>query len=309
MWTFHAMGTEVTVAVPLLSDDQERRMAGRVAALFGETERRFSRFRDDSELAALNRAHGSQRVSPEMIELLVAAGRHVAATEGRFDPTVGAALRAAGYDRSFAPGQLDRPEPGRPEPGRPEPGAIPPPARFTDLSIDEATRSVQRPPHVHLDFGGFLKGRTVDRAAALMPSPAIVDAGGDAALIGAGVDGAGWVVEIEDPGAENAVLLTLRVADRAVATSAANRRRWRLGQIMAHHLIDPRTGEPARTDLAQVTVLAPTVERADVVAKVAFLRGARDAVAWLSSRDDVAAVLVERNRAIHVIGDLEVADA
>lgn len=299
MWTFHAMGTEVTVAAPLLSDDQEQCVASRVAVLFAETERRFSRFRDDSELAALNRAHGPQRVSPEMIELLVAAGRHVAATEGRFDPTIGAAMRAAGYDRSFAPGRLDRSEPA----------ATPVVARFADLAIDEAARSIQRPPHVHLDFGGFLKGRTVDRAAALMPSPAILDAGGDAALIGAGVDGAGWIVEIEDPDAEDAVLLTLRVADRAVATSAANRRRWRRGQTVAHHLIDPRTGEPTRSDLAQVTVLAPTVERADVLAKAAFLRGACDAVAWLSSRDDVAAVLVERDRAIHVIGDLEVADA
>lgn len=299
MWTFPAMGTEVTVAVPSLSDDQEQRVAGRVAALFADTERRFSRFRDDSELAALNRAQGPQRVSAEMLELLVAARRHVSATDALFDPTIGAALRAAGYDRSFAPGQLDRPEPG----------SVPQPARFADLAIDEVTRSVERPPHIHLDFGGFLKGRTVDRAAVLMPSPAVIDAGGDAALIGAGIDGAGWIVEIEDPDAENAVLLTLRVADRAVATSAANRRRWRLGRTMAHHLFDPRTGEPAHSDLAQVTVLAPTVERADVLAKVAFLRGARDATAWLSSRHDIAAVLVERNRAIHIIGDLEVDDA
>jgi FAD:protein FMN transferase len=299
MWTFHAMGTEVSVAAPLLSDDQEQHVASRVAGLFARTERRFSRFRDDSELAALNRADGPQRVSPEMMDLLVAAERHVAATEGRFDPTVGAALRAAGYDRSFAPGQLDRSEPA----------AIPPPARFTDLRIDEATRSVERPPHVHVDFGGFLKGRTVDRAAVLMPSPAMLDAGGDAAVIGAGIDGAGWIVEIEDPDAENAVLLTLRVADRGVATTAPNRRRWRVGQTLAHHLIDPQTGEPTRSELAQVTVLAPTVERADVIAKAAFLRGARDAVAWLSNLGDVAAVLVEQNRAIHVVGKLEVPDA
>ena len=298
MWTFHAMGTEVTVAVPLLSADDEQRVAGRVATLFADAERRFSRFRDDSELAALNRAQGSRRVSTEMIELLAAARRHVSATDGLFDPTIGAALRAVGYDRSFAPGHLDR-----------EPGSPAPPARFSDLSIDETTCCVERPSHVHVDLGGFLKGRTVDRAAVLTPSPAMIDAGGDAALIGAGIDGAGWIVDIEDPDDDRAVLLTLRVADRAIATSAANRRRWRLGQTMVHHLIDPRTGEPARSDLAQVTVLAPTAERADVLAKVAFLRGARDAAAWLSSHGDIAAVLVERDRTVHVIGDLEVDDA
>jgi len=299
MWRFHAMGTEVTVAIPLLADDQEQHVARRIAAVFADTERRFSRFRDDSELSALNRTPGRRPVSAEMIELLMAAKRHVSATHGLFDPTIGAALRALGYDRSFAPGLLDRPGSG----------SAAQRARFSDLSIDEPTRSVERPSHVHVDFGGFLKGRTVDRAAELAPSPAMIDAGGDAALIGAGIDGAGWIVEIEDPGDDSAVLLTLRVADRAIATSAANRRRWRLGRTMAHHLIDPRTGEPARSDLAQVTVLAPTVERADVLAKAVFLRGARDAAAWLSSHGDIAAVLVERNRAVHVIGDLEVDDA
>lgn len=305
MWTFPAMGTEVSVAAPALPDAEERRIAARVAALFAETERRFSRFRPDSELAALNRAAGPVRVSGELAALLAAAGRHVAATGGLFDPTIGAALRGAGYDRPFAAGALDRAAPPRPAPT----------ARFADVAIDPATRRVERPPHVHLDLGGFLKGRTADRAAALAaaaapaPTPLLIDAGGDAVLAGAGPDGAGWLVDVEDPADDRRALLTLRVSDRAVATSAPNRRRWRAGGAAAHHLIDPRTGAPASGDLAQVTAVAPTAERADVLAKVVFLLGARAGAAWLAAQPGAAGVLVERAGALRLVGDLEVARA
>jgi thiamine biosynthesis lipoprotein len=105
------------------------------------------------------------------------------------------------------------------------------------------------------------------------------------------------------------VLLTLRLSDEAVATSGANRRRWRLGDREGHHLIDPRTGQPATTDLAQVTVVAPSAELADVLAKVAFLRGGADGRALLEGCEGVSGVLVLADGDLRLTGDLEVADA
>lgn len=113
----------------------------------------------------------------------------------------------------------------------------------------------------------------VDRAATLLPKDGAIDAGGDAYLRGSAGDGAGWLVDVEDPFDASCVALTLRLRDAGVATSAPNRRRWlRAGKAM-HHLIDPRTGAPAASDLAQMTVVAPTVELADVLAKAAFVAG------------------------------------
>jgi len=299
MQTFRAMNTDVAVAAPTLDDAKEHQLAERIASLFAETERRFSRFRNDSELARLNRATEPIAVSGELMELLCAARRHVLETDGVFDPAIGAALCAAGYDRSFSPGALDR--------GAPIAPAVR--ARFADVALDERARRVRRSPHVQLDFGGFLKGRTIDRAAALAPATSMIDAGGDAVLRGGGLDGGGWLVDVEDPTDARRVLATLRLRDRAVATSAPNRRRWRAGGGAAHHLIDPRTGLPSTSNLAQVTVVAPTAEHADVLAKVAFLLGAVEGASLLEGRPGIAGVLVARDGSLRMVGELEVADA
>jgi thiamine biosynthesis lipoprotein len=297
MWTFEAMNTTVSVAAPHLIDSAEHAFAAEVADRFAMVERRFSRFLPDSELALLNRTEIGV-ISAEMIDLLRACRRHVDDTGGLFDPTVGTALVAAGYDRSFAPGVLDREHVGD----------APPRARFADLVIDEAARVVRRPADVQLDFGGFLKGRTVDRAAAAAPTPSLIDAGGDMVLRGAGPDGDGWLVDIEDPDNPERVLATLCVRDRALATSAPKRRCWRRGPGHAHHLIDPRTGLPSSSDLAQVTMLAPTAEQADVLAKTVFLLGAREARRFVAARPELAVVLIHRDGTLEIVGDVDLVD-
>jgi thiamine biosynthesis lipoprotein len=281
MWTFRAMNTDVTVAA-------ERDVALAVEQLFRETERRFSRFLPESELARLNRSTGPVTVSADMLALLLRARAHANATHGIFDPTVGAALHASGYDRSFSPGVLDRDDAA----------STPPVTSVETLDIDVDNRRVARAPHVQIDFGGFLKGLTADRAAAIATGPILVDAGGDIVLRGEAI------VDIEDPHDGAAVIGAMAVRDQAVATSAANRRTWRRGAAAMHHLIDPRTRAPARTDIVQATVLAPTAELADVMAKVAFILGSEAATRELERRG-MSAVLVLRGGAIRIVGTVE----
>lgn len=294
MGSFRAMGTEVTVLSPHESERDEAALTGRVAAVFEEAERRFSRFRVDSELSALNRADGAVRVSREMLDTLLAARALVARTRGLFDPAVGASLIAAGYDRSFAPGALDRDEVP----------AWPARARFDEVQIDEADGVVLRAAHVKIDLGGFVKGLTADRAARLVEGVAAIDAGGDAVLRGDGPDGDGWLVDVEDPADAARVLLTLRLRDRAVATSAPNRRRWLLGARAMHHLIDPRTGRPASTDLAQATVVASCAAEAEALAKAVFVLGASEGARFLAAQPACGGVLVERTGAVRCVGEL-----
>jgi thiamine biosynthesis lipoprotein len=294
MWTFRAMNTDVAVAAPELSEGAERDLALSVEQLFRQTERQFSRFLPDSELALLNRAERPVTVSEELLSLLVRARAHSLDTGGIFEPAVGAAMRAHGYDCSFAPGVLDRDD---------EPTA-PPHASIGMLEIDEERRRVTRPAHVQIDFGGFLKGLTVDRAAALTTAAVIVDAGGDAVMRGAPAGDAGWTVEIEDPHDAVKTIGTVVVRDQAVATSSGNRRCWRRGAQVMHHLIDPRTRSPARTDVVQATVFAPTAELADVMAKVAFVVGADDAIRELERRN-LSAVLVLHGGGIRTVGTVE----
>jgi len=265
-------------------------VAAAVERVFADAERRFSRFRADSELSRLNRADEPIVVSQPMFDALVRARDYVTLTGGMFDPGIGGALAALGYDRSFAPGALDRDRDGD----------APAAARFRDLVLDPDRREVRRPAGLQIDLGGMIKGRTVDEAAALLPGIGAVDAGGDAVMRGPH----DWLVEIEDPRDTARILAFVPVRDRAVATSAATRRHWRVARALRHHLVDPRTQRSAVTDLLQATVFAPTAELADVLAKTSFLLGARAGRELIEQRDGIGAVLVPHAGFPIVCGDL-----
>lgn len=291
MLVFRAMNTEVAV----IARGDEERIAARIAATFTAAESRFSRFREDSELSALNRARGPLVVSRPLFEALARARGYVELTDGLFDPAVGGTLIALGYDRSFAPGALDREATGQPRVGR-----------FLDVVLHHDTCTVERPDGVQIDLGGMVKGSTVDLAALHLGAAGAIDAGGDAIVRGPSPAGDEWLVEIEHPEDSSRTVATLALTDAAVATSAANRRRWRVGSSIAHHLIDPRTKTSAVTDLLQATVIAPRAELADVLAKTAFLLGSRDARRVLDRHPLVGGVLVPRNAAPIFVGVLDV---
>ena len=144
-------------------------------------------------------------------------------------------------------------------------------------------------------IGGF---RSTENGAA-------IDAGGDIVVRGSSSTDERWWVDIEDPADPSRTLATIAVSDAAVATSAGNRRRWRVGKGFAHHLIDPRTQSSSASDLVQSTVVAATAERADVLAKTAFTLGARDGRRFLERQPRVAAVLVHESGQSIFVGELD----
>jgi thiamine biosynthesis lipoprotein len=217
-------------------------------------------------------------------------------TLGLFDPAVGGVLAAFGYDRSFAPGALDRA--AATLPGRA--------GSFLDIGLDPSRRSVDRPCHVQIDLGGMIKGATVDAAARHLDGRGAIDAGGDAILLGLEPTRGEWLVDIEDPRNAEQVLLTVAVSGGALATSAPNRRTWKVGGRAAHHLIDPRTLAPSASDLLQATVFAPRAELADVLAKTAFLLGSREGKRFVANHGATGAVLVGRDGEVLVSGQVRV---
>ncbi|MGE5225637.1 MAG: FAD:protein FMN transferase [Planctomycetaceae bacterium] len=257
---FRAMGTSVHLLGPA-SHPSFPRAASRVERRFAREERRFSRFREDSELTRLNRASGSPvRVSRAFAEVLGLALEAAASSDGLFDPTVHDALVAAGYDRDFD--EVLAGARGTLHPAGPC-------GRWIEVAVDGS--SVRLPEGVHLDLGGVAKGWTVDRAAedalaAGLPW-ALVNAGGDLRIAGAApvLD-----VGVEDPERPAQELVRLRLAEGALATSSVVKRSWGPAQ---HHVIDPRTGVPATTELLQASVWAPTCAEAEVLATRALLEG------------------------------------
>jgi thiamine biosynthesis lipoprotein len=146
-----------------------------------------------------------------------------------------------------------------------------------------------------IDLGGIGKGLAVRWAAACLGPVghgALVDAGGDIAVVGAGPDGGPWLLGVEDPAGGEEPVLVLALTGGACATSSIRRRRWRTaGGEVVHHLVDPRTGRPGGAGLAAVTVVADDPAWAEVWAKALFLAGG-DGVGALATRTGIAAAWV-----------------
>ena len=291
--SFRSMGTDVTLIVGA-DAEPDRFAAARatVERIFAREETRFSRFRGDSELSAVNARAGSPtRVSSPFARLLAFALDAARRTNGRFDPTVLDAVIAAGYDRNFdevLAGARVALRPGRPA------------GRWDRIALhgDE----VLLPADVGLDFGGVAKGWTVDLAAAAAFSAglawAVVNAGGDLRVVGE-VPAPGIEVGIDDPEAPGDEIARLVLGSGAIATSSVTRRAWGPG---LHHLIDPMTGTPADSGTLQATAWAPTCAEAEVRAKEAVLEGE-------PALERIAAVLVTADGRIvtNVEGAMEVA--
>jgi thiamine biosynthesis lipoprotein len=230
-----------------------------------DAEARFTRFLPDSELAGLNASDGRYvPVSPEMFAMLQAALWAFEESEGLVNAAVLPALVAAGYDRPFRQGLT-------------EPSALPPmqlPPLPQVLLLDQATRSAALAPGAALDLGGIGKGALADLLIDELGENAVCNLGGDLCVRGAGPEGDGWHIGLCD-----GTLVALR--DGAVCTSGISKRRW--GHSM-HHLIDPRTGMPAKTDLSEVTVVTDSALRGEVYAKAAVLLGAARGIAFLEAR-------------------------
>ena len=262
----------------------EARLAA-VEAFMHATEAALSRFRPDSDLSRLNAQAGRPvQVSPLLAETLALALDAARQTQGLYDPTMLAALEAAGYDRSFE--QLDGATATRP--------LSVPRSTWRDVQFDAAHRRVTLPTGVRLDLGGIVKGWAADRAATMLAQvgACLVDAGGDLMARGAPVEYPAWPVGVADPRDPDRDLALLMLSDRGVATSGTDYRRWGQGETMRHHIIDPRTRRPAQTDLLSVTVVAPTAVQADLHAKVALMLGAGEGLRTLERLPEVEGLLI-----------------
>lgn len=291
-WCFRAMNTDVRLLVYPTCTRQAARVADLLAdaeATVRATEARFSRFRATSELSLLNQSAGSwMSVSPDMAEVLELAMSLHTETGGIFDPAVLPHLERAGYSRSFETVQSSKLTLAIAESGS-----------RTMTQLDYVRGRVRLPPGLRLDLGGLVKGWTADRIARQLAAigPALADLGGDIAVQGTPPTDDGWVVGVERPDQSATLLTKLDVSEGGVATSGINRRNWWVGDRQMHHLIDPRTGEPAQSDLVQVVVLDDSAARADVWAKTALILGNDGCRALIARRPMMGLLLVSSDGA------------
>jgi FAD:protein FMN transferase len=251
-----------------------------------------SRFRPDSEISSLATSHGQPTEVSELLgNLLDAALTAAAQTDGDVDPTVGAALIALGYDGDLGAGG-----------NRASLAAsILAPAVWSMVTLQD--RVVTVPPGVMLDLGATAKAVAADQCAqrvhGVTGSGVLINLGGDIATAGPAPDG-GWQVLVHDADGEPESSVALP-AGAALATSSTIRRRWRCGDDVVHHILDPRTGRSADPVWRTVSVAAQNCYAANTVSTAAVVRG-WSALPWIHALG-MTARLVDLDCGVHTVGN------
>ena len=278
---WRALGTGVRLVV-VDGDLEPARSA--VEDVLERVDLAYSRFRDDSEIVALNNRAGSRVVvSPLLADAIAVGLRAAVLTAGAVDPTVGRAMRAVGYDADF---DVVRNPAGAIELRlEPIPG-------WQSVDFSPARREVRVRRGVELDLGSTGKGLAADLAATVAIAATggetggagvLVSLGGDIAVRGTPPDG-GWRILIAEDSEtpSDAAGEVVAIETGAIATSSTTVRRWRRGDRTLHHIIDPRTGAPVESPWRTASVVAATCIDANTAATAAIVMGSA-AIAWLEA--------------------------
>ena len=268
----YVFGTRVEILIAGLDEARARPAAAAVLREFDRLHRTYHAWQP-SELSELNAAIAAGRphaVTPELAAFIADAQRLSASGDGRFDPGVGGLIRLWGF-------QSDEFKPVLPDPEalaawrNARPG-------IADLRVDGVEVS-SRSTQVALDFGGYLKGVALDRAAGILHSQgvrnALINIGGNVMALG-DKNGEHWKVGIQHP-RRPGPLATVELDDgEAIGTSGDYQRFFELDGKRYCHVLDPRSGEPV-THTQAVTVLVSPRPAAgtlsDVASKPLFIAG------------------------------------
>jgi FAD:protein FMN transferase len=255
--------------------------------LLDRVDRAASRFRPDSALCRANTQAGKAIPIPrELVELVACALDAAAQTAGAVDPTIGLSLSSNGYDRDIA--ELPR--------NGPAVCPVVPPADWRSVRLDRAAGLLVVPRGVALDLGATAKARTADAAAESLSrryeTAVLVELGGDVAVSGQ-IEG-GWPLFVAEHDGGDGELVVL--SSGGLATSTTTIRRWQRGGRTLHHILDPRTGEPADGCWRTATVAARSAVAANTASTAALVMG-EAAEQWLTARN-LAARLVHQDATI-----------
>jgi thiamine biosynthesis lipoprotein len=263
------MDTLVTITVVARTPQDAETAIDRGFEEIRRIEGLLSFWTDDSEIARVNRAAGAApvEVAPEALEIIERSLLVSEKTGGAFDATIGPVIRLWDFRKGVMP----------------DPGSLGEALRKVDyrrMSINRSDRTAHLgDERMSFDTGGIAKGYVADKAVgtlkALGISSGLVAIAGDIRAFGSKPDGSPWTIGIRNPrGAEanDDVMATLELSDEAVSTSGDYERFFMREGVRYHHILDPRTGYPARENIS-VTVVAPEAVFTDGFSTGVFVMG------------------------------------
>lgn len=292
--TILCMGTVVT---QLVHGKRAKKAISLVNRALRQIEAHWSFHLRSSLLSKLNLAAGVRpvKVSSDLLSMLALGKELSVRTCGAFDITVGPLVKewASCLDSGRIPADARIQE-------------LLPLVSANDIEIDRGRRTAFLPKLGQaVDLGGIAKGYAADRALEIyrdldIPS-AVINLGGNVFALGSKANGERWRVGIHDPVAQQGrPVIVLEVAGKSVVTSGGYERFAVVDGKAYHHLLDPRTGYPAYTDLLSATVVGDTSAVADGLATALAVLGSARAADALEEYSGFEAVLVTADKTVLV---------
>lgn len=223
----------------------------------------FSRTREGSDVWRINQAAGNPiEVQSETADCIRRSLVYSDLSDGLFDITIGGVTELWDFSNEIIPSRAELSQ------------AI--------KHIDYRTIQVKgntvtlADPQSKIDLGGIAKGYIADDLARLFKaegvSSALINLGGNVYALGTKPTGESWTIGVQDPnGQQGSYFATIAATDLSVVTSGLYERYFDKEGVRYHHILDPRTGYPAQTDLLSCSIASADSTQADALATVGFL--------------------------------------
>ncbi len=287
------MDTIVTVTVVSSSAEDADRAMNRVFQELKQMESLLNFFSTTSEISVINNAAGKHpvRVSDTTYNLLSLAREISEKTEGNFDITVGVISHLYDFLKKSHPSDSDI-------------NRLLPLVGYKKMELNSDKKDVfLQLKGMMIDPGGITKGYAADRAVEILKAEgikaALVAVAGDIRGYGLKPDGKGWIVGIKDPrdSSEEGVFAILELRDMAISTSGDYQRFFIENGTLYHHIIDPKTGKPAK-GLISVSVVGPKAAYTDALATALFVKGSVKGIKMVEALG-YSAIIVDNKGEIH----------
>ncbi len=282
----YLMGTSVSISISGVHRDEANRAADLAFREIRRIQEMMSTFLPESEVSQINRSAGGSwtSVHPELLTVVREALRYGRLSDGAFDIT----YKPLSGLWSFEPDS----RPPDPEEVR----RILPLINYQAVRIDDQGRILLEHPGMAMGLGGIAKGYAVDCAVAVLQEQgitnAIVNAGGDLRVLGRPSTDRTWRIGIQDPRNRGEIIRAVAITQGALATSGDYENYFLYQNRRYHHILDPRTGFPAR-GCRSVTVIAPTTMMADAMATAVFLMGPEKGMALIQELPDIEGMIID----------------
>ena len=265
-------------------------------ALIRQLDESLSTTNEESEIDRLN-TDGFTTLGPDSAQLLGRALEFCAETDGALDLSIYPVVRAWGFTTDH-----------KQVPPADELAELLTKVDYREIGFDHATGSASLPEGMEIDLGSVAKGYTGDRVAQLFRdggvTSALLNLGGNVQAVGGKPDGSDWRVGVRDPLDPEGYLGILTMQNKAVITSGGYERYFEEDGEVYWHIIDPKTGYPAKSGLISATIVGDEGVYCDALSTALFIMGPEKAADFWREHQDFGMVLVTEDNRVLLSPDL-----